>query len=158
LIDERSSLLNVFGGKITTYRKLAEHALRELQPWLKAEKGDWTSGSSLPGGDVDWADLSAYKQQLAKRYAFLGEDVCQRVFKCYGTRAEVWLADATSVSDLGQHFGAGLYQAEVDYLMQQEWAVVAADVIWRRTKLGLRLSEEQQAELQSYMSGAADAG
>lgn len=150
-VDDRSSLLNVFGGKITTYRRLAEHALKELQPWLNAEKGQWTAGASLPGGDVAWADLEAAKQQVRDDYAFLGDTVCDRLFRCYGTRAKVWLVQASSATDLGQHFGSGLYQAEVDYLMEHEWAVDAEDIIWRRTKLGLLLSAKQVTALRQYM-------
>lgn len=150
-IDDRASLLNVFGGKITTYRRLAEHALKELQPWLNSEKGKWTAGASLPGGDIPWAELEQVKRRLFERYGFLGEQSCDRIFRCYGTRAQHWLKEAGSVEQLGRHFGAGLYQAEVDYLIEQEWAVVAQDVVWRRTKLGLLLSVEEVDELEQYM-------
>lgn len=150
-IDDRASLLNVFGGKITTYRRLAEHALKELQPWLNAEQGEWTAGATLPGGDIPWGELEASKQRLFDSYGFLGEKICDRIFRCYGTRAQRWLKQARSVDELGRHFGAGLYQAEVDYLIDREWAVVAEDIIWRRTKLGLLLSDEEVCEIEQYM-------
>ncbi len=152
LIDERSALLNVFGGKITTFRRLAEHALKELQPWLHASTDSWTGSAPLPGGDIPWAELQATKAAFFSDYDFLKNAVLERIFRCYGTRARQWLGDAQDVVALGQHFGAGLYQAEVDYLIEQEWAVQAEDVIWRRTKTGLSLDESQVVTLSDYMA------
>ncbi len=151
LIDERSALLNVFGGKITTFRRLAEHALKELQPWLKSEGKEWTAGSSLPGGDIPWAGLEAVKNQFFADYSYLEEKDLQRVFHSYGNYARKWLGEAKSRQDLGQDFGAGLYQAEVDYLVDNEWAVDVEDVIWRRSKLGLRLSADEVNVLKTYL-------
>mgnify|MGYP000577486277 CR=1 FL=1 len=149
-----SALLNVFGGKITTYRRLAEHALRDLEPHLPMQ-GEWTRGASLPGGDIPWAVLEAVQQKLSEDYSFIPADTMKRISKCYGTRARQWLGESSKLEDLGQHFGAGLYQTEVDYLVAEEWAVEVEDIIWRRTKLGLRLSEAEVQVLRDYLSNSA---
>lgn len=146
-----SPLLNVFGGKITTYRRLAEHALRDLQPHL-AMQDAWTRGASLPGGDIPWAVLDAVELQLRNDYAFIPEAVMTRIFRSYGTRARQWLGERSDIEALGQHFGAGLYQAEVDYLVAEEWAVEVDDIIWRRSKLGLRLSDSEIQILRDYLA------
>lgn len=153
-VDNQATLLNVFGGKITTYRRLAEHALRELTAWLPDAGKPWTDKAPLPGGDIPWAELEQVKQALAKEYPFLEPQHGERIFRCYGTRARRWLGNAKSPADLGQDFGAGLSQCEVDYLMHDEWAITAEDVIWRRTKLGLKLTKDQIATLEIYMQSA----
>src|SRR6185437_3362171 len=130
----------IYGGKITTYRRLAEEALERLEPYLggnaKARQG-WTGKSPLPGGNMDVPALTA---ELQRNYPYLTLEHANRLAHAYGTRAAKVLGNAKSLADLGQSFGATLTAAEVSYLMMWEWAMTAADVVWRRSKLGLRLS------------------
>ena len=153
-IDEGGGapILSVFGGKITTYRHLAESAVAELAAHLPILAGNgWTASRPLPGGDfaLDGApDLAA---AFAAEYPFLDSQILKRLVRSYGTRARVWLAGAKSTTDLGQAFGHGLYQAEVDYLITAEWARSAEDILWRRSKLGLRLSAAECAMLEDYV-------
>ena len=144
-------LLNVFGGKITTYRKLAEHALEKIDAHLPAGK-PWTARVALPGGDfpVDGvADLIVF---LRKSYPFLTDKWAKRLVRAYGTEAQAMLGDAATAADLGQDFGATLTAREVEWLMNKEYAVTADDVLWRRSKLGLRMSPDQVAALQDWMT------
>ncbi|HZG07521.1 MAG TPA: glycerol-3-phosphate dehydrogenase [Allosphingosinicella sp.] len=145
-------LLSVFGGKITTYRHLAEEAVERLAPLLPALSGPpWTADSPLPGGNfpIDGAaDLAA---GYAADYPFLQPEWIDRLVKAYGTIARTWLGGAGTLEDLGVHFGHGLTGAEVDYLRTREWAVSADDVLWRRTKLGLRLDAAQKAALAAFL-------
>lgn len=144
-------LLSVFGGKITTYRHLAAEAVEQLQPFIPALKGgDWTGTAPLPGGDFPMTGADALIADLAQRYPFLAPGVAERLIRLYGTRAATFLKDAASPADLGEDFGHGLTAAEVDYLVDHEWARSAEDVLWRRTKLGLRFSPEQTARLAVY--------
>jgi glycerol-3-phosphate dehydrogenase len=150
---EGAPLLSVYGGKITTYRHLAEEAVDLLAGRLPALTGPtWTRTRPLPGGDFAIDGLDALKAALTARYAFLGEADADRISRAYGTRALRWLGDAQGWQALGQSFGAGLTQAEVEYLRAEEWAVSAEDVLWRRTKLGLRLDAAQQAALADYLA------
>ena len=149
-------LLSVYGGKITTYRHLAEEAVDLLVPRLAALTGKgWTTSQPLPGGDFPVDGLDQMMANLAAAYPFLGEADVDRITRAYGTRAWTWLGDAQGWQALGRNFGAGLTTAEIDYLRTHEWAVSAEDVLWRRTKLGLRLSIAEQAALAEYM-GALD--
>lgn len=144
--------VSVFGGKITTYRHLAKDAVEKLLPYLThLSTKDWTSQESLPGGDFPMQGIEGLKADLFHRYSFLDARSLDRVTRAYGTCAKIWLGHAASWADLGQNFGHGLTQREVDYLMAQEWAVTAEDVLWRRSKLGLRLDAEQVQTLERYM-------
>lgn len=144
---EGAPLLSVYGGKITTYRHLSEEAVDLLAPRLPALSGKgWTRREALPGGDFAIDGLDALIAAYAKGYPFLSADDADRIARAYGTRARLWLD-----RDQGRDFGGGLSQAEVDYLVAEEWAVTAEDVLWRRTKLGLRLSKEQVAALKDYL-------
>jgi glycerol-3-phosphate dehydrogenase len=140
------ALLSVIGGKITTYRRLAESALAQLRPHLPAISGEpagWTGRARLPGGDFP---PDGFDQQVAAataRFPFVPQPTLRRLFRAYGTETYKLLGNATTYADLGQTFGAGLTEAELRYLMQAEWARTAEDVVWRRSKLGLRLSAEQ---------------
>ena len=145
-------LLNVFGGKITTYRRLAESALEKLSPFFNGLKGAWTAGVPLAGAGFDPRDTEAEITRLAKDYPFLGDAWAERLFRHYGMESRAILRDAARVEDLGRLFGPMLSQAEVDWLMEKEWACCAEDVAWRRTKLGLRLSAEEMAALDAYMA------
>ena len=147
-------LLSVYGGKITTSRHLAQEAVDLLVPRLAQLSGPaWTRTAPLPGGDFAIDGLDALKAGLAVDYGFLGTDDIDRIARAYGTRARVWLGEAPGWQALGRDFGGGLTGAEVDYLRAQEWAVSAEDILWRRSKLGLRLSKDQQAGLAEYLGG-----
>ena len=149
-------MLSIYGGKITTYRRLSMQAMEKLAPYLPEKsriRPDWSGGSALPGGDFPVAGFDALVAKLAAEYAFLPHAQIRRLARAYGTRARMVLGTAKAATDLGQDFGAGLSEAEVLYLMHQEWAVEAADVVWRRSKLGLRMSADEIAELGRFMSG-----
>lgn len=138
-------LLSVFGGKITTYRRLAEAALDKLQPHLEFSGREWTDKAALPGGDLPRADFASFLAGVQKRWNFLPVTTAHRLARAYGTRIEKILGKAQSMLDLGEHYGAGLTRAEIDYLIAHEWARSADDVLWRRTKVGLHLDEAQRA-------------
>lgn len=152
-------LLSVFGGKITTYRRLAEAALGELAPHLPRTTGPaWTAAASLPGGDFRHDGVAAAVQSLMVRHPYLAAGEARRLVRAYGTRAQRVLGDATSLADLGQRFGSSLSEREVRYLMADEWAATAEDIIWRRSKLGLGMAAADVAALEAFMTGARVAG
>jgi len=154
--DTGAPLLNIFGGKITTYRVLAEDSMEKLRPYLGALKPKWTAGVALPGGDFAVDDVEAQITALARDYPFLTPQWAKRLIRAYGTDARKLLGDAASASDLGQDFGATLTQAEVRYLMRYEYATCAADILWRRSKLGLRLDTQQAAALDQFITHAPE--
>ena len=147
-------LLSIYGGKITTYRRLAEEALERLSPYLRSSKAreGWTGKAALPGGDMDVSAVAALAAELVRDYPFLNAAYANRLAHAYGTRASKLLGSAKSIADLGQAFGATLTESEVRYLMSSEWAVTAEDVVWRRSKLGLRLSAGEIAALDEWMA------
>jgi glycerol-3-phosphate dehydrogenase len=144
-------LLNVFGGKITTYRRLTESALGKLAPSFPKASGSWTAGVPLPGGDFPVDGVDALTTSLRKACPFLSERWALRLVRAYGTQARDVLGDAASAAELGQDFGATLTEREVRWLMEKEFAQTAEDVVWRRTKLGLRMSREEIARLDAWM-------
>jgi glycerol-3-phosphate dehydrogenase len=144
-------LLTVYGGKITTYRRLAEEALQHLSPFLKIGPA-WTTTSQLPGGDFPHDGFEALVTQTRKSRPFLTEPHLRRLLRAYGTRIDRLLSAARSLQDLGPCLGADLTTAEVRYLMEREWAQTAEDVLWRRSKLGLRFSPEERDRLASFMA------
>ena len=144
-------VLNIFGGKITTYRRLAESALEKISEHLPRATGPWTAGVPLAGGDFPVGGVDALVRQLRARFPFLTEAWAKRLVRAYGTEAETLLGKAGTAEDLGQDFGATLCEAEVIWLMDHEYARTAEDVIWRRTKLGLRLDAAQIAALEDWM-------
>jgi len=144
-------LLSIFGGKLTTYRRLAESALSELKPFFPGMKGEWTRREPLPGGDMPRGSLPAYERALAARYPSLPENLRGVLVRRHGTRTPRILGEAKTVDELGRYFGANLYAAEVDYLVHQEWARTADDVVWRRTKCGLHLDVAQRAAVAAYL-------
>ncbi|MEQ9126390.1 MAG: glycerol-3-phosphate dehydrogenase C-terminal domain-containing protein, partial [Alphaproteobacteria bacterium] len=148
-------LLNVFGGKITTYRRLAETALARLRPWFPSLGPDWTAGAPLPGGDFRPEEAEAICARLRADYPFLDEPRARRLLRAYGRDAFRLLGDARAETDLGARFGAGLTEREVAWLMAEEWALTAEDVLWRRSKLGLRVSAADAARLDAFMAGTA---
>jgi len=151
-------LLNIIGGKITTFRHLAEEALKKLAPSFPGMRGPWTRGSSLPGGDFAHDRREALAADLASTFPFVDAAVAGRLAATYGTLARGILSGAAAVGDLGAHFGHGLYEREVEHLVRNEWAVSADDILWRRTKLGLRLGEAQRSRLADWLAARVAVG
>ena len=147
-------LLNVFGGKITTYRRLAESALAKITPFFPKANGDWTSGVALPGGDFAVNGVADLIDSLKMEFPFLNDFWAHRMVKAYGTEARDILGGANTTDDLGIAFGATLTEREVAWLMDREYARTAEDVIWRRSKLGLRMSKAEVVKLNKWMKNA----
>lgn len=152
--DEGAPQLNVFGGKITTYRKLSEAALEKIAQFFPDIRGPWTSCAALAGGDFPVDGFDSLVEDIQRRHPFLTDFWARRLVRAYGTEASQMLQHAECAQDLGQEFGATLTEREVRWLMTHEFALRAEDVVWRRTKLGLRLTEEEIAELDLWMQGA----
>jgi glycerol-3-phosphate dehydrogenase len=151
--EGRAPLVNAFGGKITTYRRLSEHMLEKIEGFLGRRGPAWTASAPLPGGDFPATGFDAEVGRLKGAYPFLAARFARRLVRLYGTRAKVLLGLAKSYADLGRNFGADLYEAEVRYLVENEWAAAAEDVLWRRTKRGLHLDRAQAAALEAFMQG-----
>lgn len=147
--EGRAPLLSVFGGKITTYRKLAEAAVNSLCEFFPGAGACWTATAALPGGGFE--SQQRLLRQLQRQYSWLSEKILCRFVRSYGTLSFRILLGCKSIQDLGQHFGAGLYEREVEYLLGHEWAFDVDDILWRRSKLGLFLSSEEQRELAEYV-------
>jgi glycerol-3-phosphate dehydrogenase len=156
--ERGAPMLSVFGGKITTYRKLAEHALDKLLPLLGHKAPEWTERAPLPGGDMPGADFDRFLADLRARHPWLAEPLAHRYARAYGTRVETLLDGARGVDGLGEDLGDGVYEAEIDYLRRHEWAHSADDILWRRSKLGLHVSETTKARLSAWLAqdSAAD--
>jgi glycerol-3-phosphate dehydrogenase len=147
-------LLSIFGGKITTYRRLAESALSALAPYFPAMRPAWTETAPLPGGELPHG-FAAFRADLVARHAGLPVALIDALARRHGSRAVRILGDARSVADLGTHFGGSLYAAEIDYCMREEWAHAPDDVLWRRTKCGLHLTAAQRQAASDYVRAAA---
>ena len=144
LLDEQGPpLLSIFGGKITTYRKLAEQVMEKLARWIPAHR-PWTHGEALPGGDFDGRDFAAVLREFRARYAALDPHWLARLLRRHGTLAGQILDNAKIEADLGENYGGGLYERELKHLVEHEWARSGEDVLWRRTKCGLHMSEVQR--------------
>jgi glycerol-3-phosphate dehydrogenase len=149
----KPALLSVFGGKITTYRKLAEHALEKLLPALGRQTGaGWTAGTALPGGDMPSADFSLFLAGMRRQYPFLPPALAHRLARAYGTRMAAILGDAKNLAGLGRDLGGGLTEAEVKYLFTQEWARTADDILWRRSKLALHVPTGTAQRVTDYLA------
>lgn len=148
---DEAMLINVFGGKITTYRKLAEAMLEKVEKQLGPKKGRWTADAALPGGAFPATDFEPALAELQKDYAYLEPDHARRLMRLYGLDARTILGASKSYDDLGKQFGGDLYAAEVDYLVAHEWARTTDDILWRRTKRGLVLSDSQVDDLSGYL-------
>jgi len=144
-------LLSVFGGKITTYRRLAEAALKKLTPHIPSLRPAWTAHAHLPGGDFPHDGLAALHAETARRYPFLPAADLRRLLRTYGTRVADLLGDARTLADLGADFGAGLTARETDFLQRTEWAVMADDILFRRTKRGLHMAADEIARLHRHL-------
>ncbi len=151
------TVVNIFGGKITTYRKLAEAMLVEIEDLLGKRKPAWTRGARLPGGDFEPTGYDALVADMATRYPFAARQLLERLVRLYGTGAAVLLGGARSLADLGQDFGEGLHEAEIRYLMKNEWAMEADDVLFRRTRLGIRMTAGQIEAVERWMKDGARA-
>jgi len=163
--EPQAPLLSVFGGKITTFRKLAEEALDRIAPALGNHHGAWTAHACLPGGDLYGAqpsnrsvlEFDAWAERLRQRFGWLPAPLLARYARSYGTRIERLLAGRASLAQLGEEILPGLYAAEVEYLIEHEWARGAADILWRRSKLGLHLGPEAERRLDDWIGAAAPA-
>jgi glycerol-3-phosphate dehydrogenase len=156
----QAALLNIFGGKITTYRRLAESALAELAPHLPAPTGlaaGWTGQAPLPGGDFPAQGFARRLDQAVARYPFLPRPMLHRLLRAYGSRIDVLLEGVRGRDDLGRMLGADLSEAELRYLVRHEWVRTAEDAVWRRTKLGLKLTREQIAEVERLLGALTGA-
>ena len=149
--EDAPALINIFGGKITTYRKLSEAMLEKIEGFLGKRKPSWTANSTLPGGDFAVSDFDNLVAKLTSEFPFIKMPLAERLVRSYGTRAWLILDGATSLQDLGIEFGGTLRECEVRYLMENEWAESADDVLWRRSKLGIRLGEERILALDKWM-------
>ncbi|MEL6127403.1 MAG: glycerol-3-phosphate dehydrogenase [Pseudomonadota bacterium] len=152
----QAPLLNVFGGKITTYRRLAEAALAKLAPFYPAATDDWTARVPLPGGDFPVDGVQALVDGLKDAHPFLDDRWALRLVRAYGTEAVEVLGHAQDASDLGEEFGASLTEAELRWLVDKEYVRSAEDAVWRRSKLGLRLTADQIARIDAWIAAHAD--
>ena len=148
--DAGAPMLNVFGGKITTYRRLAESALEKIAPFFPDLKGEWTAGVALPGGDFPVDGVADLIAALKAEFGFLDDFWAKRLIRAYGTQAREVLKGAKTADDLGQNFGASLTEQELRWLMANEFVQTAEDVIWRRSKLGLRLDKAEISSLENW--------
>jgi len=147
---DSAPLLSVFGGKLTTYRKLAEAALERLAPFFPTMGPAWTAGGKLPGAE-QLESVAKLAETLCEQHGWLAGDLARRWASSYGNRAWQLLEGVHCLMDLGENFGAGLYAREVDYLCREEWAASVEDILWRRSKLGLFLGPMQQQKLERYL-------
>ncbi|MDO7843509.1 glycerol-3-phosphate dehydrogenase [Sphingomonas immobilis] len=152
--EQRPAMLSIFGGKITTYRKLAEHALEKLAPFLERPGTAWTAAAALPGGDIAGGDFDAFVTGLERTYPKLPAALLRRLARAYGTRVTTLLGPdtATTPADLGEDFGGGLFSAEVEYLVATEWAKTADDILFRRSKLGLHVPPGTAERIDAYLA------
>jgi glycerol-3-phosphate dehydrogenase len=165
LDTQGAPLLSVFGGKITTFRKLAEEAVDMIAPSLPTRSHAWTANACLPGGDLfgrepqnrSVLDFDAYVQEQQRKHAWLPSALVARYARAYGTRIDALLAGRRRVEDMGEEIAPGLYQAEVEYLVRHEWAMTAQDILWRRSKLGLHLPGGTEQKLDAWLQGRASA-
>jgi glycerol-3-phosphate dehydrogenase len=148
-------MLSVFGGKITTYRKLAEHALDKLKPFFPKMGAAWTARATLPGGEIPGADFEAWFAKFHGDKGWLRADVARGYARRYGVRAAELLGDAKSMADLGRHFGGGFYEREARYLMAEEWATTAEDILTRRTKHALHMTPAEREAFAAWIADGA---
>ncbi|RAI00502.1 glycerol-3-phosphate dehydrogenase [Acuticoccus sediminis] len=147
----KPALLNVFGGKLTTYRRLAESAAERIATMIGAKGGSWTARAPLPGGEMPISVAQSFANRLCSTYPWLDPSLAARLSRLYGVRAQDILRGAESADDLGRSFGAGLTEREVRHLVDTEWAITAEDILWRRTKLGLFVTKDEASALDSYL-------
>lgn len=149
--ESGAPLLNIFGGKITTYRRLAESALTYIDDALSQKTEKWTAGIALPGGDIKLEDITHLQRELSEQLDFLDQFTVRRLVRQYGTQVRQIFGSINRSDDLGIDFGQGVTSHEIDWAMRNEWVCSAEDFLWRRSKLGLRLSEDQIADIDNYI-------
>ena len=147
LSDDGKPLLSVFGGKITTYRRLSEKVVNQLSKTFPQMTKAWTASTPLPGGD--FSSPNELLAKLEESHSFIPCNTLYRYVKSYGTLVTTLLADVTKLEDMGQDLGHGLFEKEVRYLVEHEWARTADDILRRRTKLGLRFNQEEVDRLEA---------
>lgn len=152
--SDGAPLLNIFGGKITTFRELAERGMKKIRHIFPDMGADWTARAPLPGGDIPDADFETFRETLKSDYPWMPRSLRQHYGRLYGTRIASIVGDATDLTGLGQHFGGDLYEAEVNYLVANEWAQTAEDILWRRTKHRLHLTKEEQTAFNTWFTAA----
>ena len=145
-------MISAYGGKITTYRELAEDAVNQLVETGALSGDKWTHGATLPGGDIAGGDFAAFLAQMRARYGWLEEAILLRLCRAYGTRIADIIGNASGPGQLGTHLGGGVYEAELTYLRDVEFAQSGDDVLWRRSKLGLHLDDEAQAAIAEWFT------
>lgn len=151
-VDDEAPVINVFGGKLTTSRRLAESMMEKIEDALGTKSPAWTADGVLPGGDFP---VNGYRDLVAethKKYRFLDVGLIMRLVRLYGTKVKTLLDGVENEHDMGQGFGEGLTAKEVEYLIAHEWAVTAEDIVWRRTKLGIRFDQQQIDALEKFMA------
>jgi glycerol-3-phosphate dehydrogenase len=149
-VDGQAPILSIFGGKITTYRKLAEAAVDKLNPYFHKAGGQWTADAHLPGGN--FSNIQTFTKSVESKYPWLPEQLRTRLIRSYGTRIFDLINKANNVESLGQNFGSDLYEKEINYLIEKEWAIQIDDVIWRRTKRGLYLTTVEISQIKAFLS------
>jgi len=147
-------LLNIFGGKITTFRELAERGLHKIQKFFPKMGGDWTADAPLAGGEMENADYELFRNKMKTDYPWMPRELRRHYGRLYGTRIAQIVGDAKGLEGLGRHFGGCLYEAEVRYLVKNEWAQTAEDILWRRTKHRLHLTQAEQAVFADWFDSA----
>ena len=160
LDSESAPLLSVFGGKITTFRKLAEEAVDMIAPRLGNHQASWTAEACLPGGDLYGevpqnravTEYESYVGQLQARYAWLPAKLIARYARAYGSRVNRLLEGRHTLADMGQELASGLYEAELQYLVKTEWASSGADILWRRSKLGLHVPADTAQKIDQWIT------
>jgi glycerol-3-phosphate dehydrogenase len=152
--ETRAPVLSIFGGKLTTYRKLAEHALDELKAYFPQMGPAWTLEALLPGGNLPVGGVAAWTAELVRRYPALPAALLRDLAYRHGSQATAILGDAKTMVDLGENFGNGLTAAEIDHCVRDEWARTADDVLWRRTKCGLAMPAAARARVAAYVASA----
>lgn len=150
-------MLNIFGGKITTFRELAERGLQKIRKFFPEMGGDWTEKAPLPGGDMERADYEAFRNRMKQDYPWMPRELRRHYGRLYGTRIDLIAGGASSLEGLGRHFGGTLYEAEVAYLVKHEWAQTAEDILWRRTKHRLHLTDDEQAAFAKWFENQREA-
>lgn len=142
-------LLSIFGGKITTYRKLAESAVNKLNPYFANMGPRWSANKPLPGGN--FSTIKQFTKKVSNKYPWLPKNLRTRLIRSYGTRIFTLLNNANNIDSLGRCFGADLFEQEINFLITQEWAITVEDIIWRRSKRGLYLSTQQIDQIAEFM-------
>ena len=145
-------VLTVFGGKLTTHRRLSEKVVNKLIPWFRRKGGAWTDAAILPGGEIPGGDFELFVAGLVKRYPWLPPDHLRALARRHGSLLPALIGEAQAIGGMGKHFGAGLYERELAWFVEKEWAQTAEDVLWRRSKFGLHLSEKKRQAVAEWMA------